>query len=71
MTVQEVPGVLTTSLGNHTLRLSFGPLDGHAYSIVTSEMSTADTLALAEVVSIRERVPVIADRSVLQVLEPL
>lgn len=71
VTVQGVPGVLVPAIGDQSLQLSFGPLDGRVYTVVTSEISQADTLAFAEVVSVDNDVPVIADVSVLRGLQPL
>jgi len=71
VTVQGVPGVLVLAIGDQSLQLSFGPLGGRVYTIVTSEISKADTLAFAEVVGIDDGVPVIADISVLQGMRPL
>jgi len=71
VTVQGVPGVLIPAIGDQSLQLSFGPRDGSIYTVVTSEISQADTLAFAESVSIDGEVPVIADVSLLRGMQPL
>lgn len=71
VTVQDVPGVLTTAIGNQRTQLTFGPLDGRMYNVVTSQVSQPDTLAFAETVGLDGDVPVVKDASTLHGMRPL
>ena len=71
VTVQGVPGTLTPALGDQSLQLAFGPLDGQIYHVVSSEISQSDTLAFGEAVTFDDGTPVVDDISVLDDMLPL
>ena len=71
VTVQGAPGELIPALDDQTLQLTFGPLDGQIYQVVSSEVSQADTLAFAEVIAFDDGTPVVDDISVLDGMLPM
>lgn len=71
ITVQGAPGQLTTSVGNRTTDLTFGPVAGMVYSVVTSELTQQETLAFAEAVSVDDDVSAVRDSRALAGLRPV
>ena len=71
VTVQGTPGLVTTSIGSRTTQINFGPLGGNMFSVATSELSRAESLAFAEAVSLDHGTPVLNDSSVLGDMRPL
>lgn len=70
-TVQGAPALRTTSVGSRTTEINFGPLGGYMYSVATSELSQAESLAFAEAVSLDHGTPVVNDSTVLGDMRPL
>lgn len=71
VTVQGSPGHLTTSVGDRTIDLTFGPVDGMIYSVVTSELTQRESLAFAEAVTVDGTMSVIRDIRALAGLQPV
>ncbi|MDP2291643.1 MAG: hypothetical protein Q8M22_10670 [Actinomycetota bacterium] len=68
-TVQGSPASITVEA--QLLSVSFGPVDGWMFSVATSDLSRAETLAFAEAVSVDGETAVIADSTVLGEMLPL
>lgn len=71
ITVQGAPGQLITSVGNRTIDLTFGPIDGLMYSVVTSELTQQETLAFAGAVSAEGDASIVRDSTALARLRPV
>ncbi|MGB8859145.1 MAG: hypothetical protein WCC60_07815 [Ilumatobacteraceae bacterium] len=71
ITVQSAPGQLRTSVGNRTIEVVFGPVDGQVFSVVTSELTQQETLAFAEAVSVDGTTARVSDSTVLSGLRPV
>lgn len=68
-TVQGSPASITVEA--QLLSVSFGPVGGRMFSVATSDLSRAETLAFAEAVSVDGETAVIDDSTVLGEMLPL
>lgn len=69
-TVQGSPASVSVE-GAGLISVSFGPVDGRMFSVATSEMSRAETLAFSEAVGVDGDTALIADSTVLGEMLPL
>ena len=69
-TVQGAPAVIAQPQ-NGLREITFGPVDGLIFSVVTSGMSLADSTAFAEAVGVDDDIPTIADQTVLGDMDPI
>ncbi|MCE9622264.1 MAG: hypothetical protein K8R99_07975 [Actinomycetia bacterium] len=68
-TVQGAPAVISSNLGFR--EISFGPSDGLMFSVVSSGLSLAESLAFAEAVGVDGGVPIVRDDTVIGSMLPV
>ena len=71
VTVQGAPAGVVTPIGDHTIQVTFGPIDANMFSVISSELSVDETLAFAESAILDADVPVITDAAVLHEMKPI
>jgi hypothetical protein len=71
VTVQGAPGRLLTSVGNRTIEVTFGPVAGMIYSVVTSELSQAEALAFADTAAVDGDTASMRDAAALGDMRPI
>lgn len=69
-TIQGSPASVSLE-GGGPISVEFGPVDGRMFSVATSDMSRAETLAFAEAVGVDGDTALVADSSVLGEMMPL